>query len=259
MPTIDDFVNHRWADANEALRVQDPEYMKRVEDLVKQDESRNHLLYIPLEAKPPFEVNVTPRIPLSTEWHKLFEACNEITRQADIVLIIAASLTSHQMGQAPNDVAGRLFIYNFRSFPIHVKTLSEWANNLIKRTAETYTIKRRSSSILFKRYRRIIDREIADYLGRIRISNVHATDDNWSRSVTAEQNWEPAVALGQTPRIAHDVLLYPQQGREFKTGKYANFLNAAEMILNGIGGVLLTFEQDLMNNYDLKYPMGPWK
>ena len=51
------------------------------------------------------------------------------------------------------------------------------------------------------------------------------------------------------------MLLYPQQGREFKSGKYANFVNAAEMILNGIGGVLLTFEQDLMANYKLKYPM----
>ncbi len=201
---------------------------------------------------PPFEVNVTPRKPLSKEWHKLFETCNEITSQADIVRIVAACLTADQLRQASNNIAGRLFVYHFRSFTIHVKTLGEWANKLIKKTVETYINDHKPRKKLYQRYRRVINKEMPEHLGRIRNSNVHATDDNWSRGVTTEQNWEPAVALGQTPRIAYDVLFYPLQGSKFKGGEYTHFVDAAEIILNDIGNILYALEQDLKAKYNLK-------
>ena len=120
---------------------------------------------------------------------------------------------------------------------------------------ETYIDDHESRKKLYQHYRRVINKEIPVHLGKIRNSNVHATDDNWSRGVTAEQNWEPAVALGQTPRIAHDMLFYPQQGRKFKDGEYAHFVEVAEIILSDIGKVLHDLEQDLKANHNLKYPM----
>ena len=54
MATIDDFVNHRWTDAKEALRELDPGFVSKVEALVREYESRNRLLVISPEALPAF-------------------------------------------------------------------------------------------------------------------------------------------------------------------------------------------------------------
>ncbi len=255
MPTIDDFVNNRWADAKEALIQRDPEYVRKVEDLVKEDESKSHLIVLSPEAIPTFEVKETPRKPLTTKWHKLLESCYEMTMQADIIRVIATSLTGSQIKHAPNEIAGRLFLYHFRSFPIHVKVLFERAHDVIRKSAEVYLSNRRSIEQLAVRYRQAINQETPDFLNEIRNSYVHARKQNWAGKVTAEHSWEPAVVIGQTPRIALEALLYPQLGSQFKSGKYAYFADAAEIILEGFGTILHNFEDDLIANYKLKYPM----
>ena len=256
MPIIDDFVNHRWADAKEALRDQDPDFVTKVEDLVREDESRNRLLYLPIGAMPAFEVNETPRKPLSTEWHNLLGSCNEITRQADIVLMVAANLSGCLNTETPDELAGRQFIYHFRSFPIHATTLFENANDVILKTLTVFLDDQASIYILRRRYKQAIEQKTPKFLHKVRNSYLHATEKYWSRKITEEENWEPAVAIGQTPRTALDKLLYPQQGSRFKSGKYTHFMDAAEIFLNDIGKVLHDLEQDLKANYKLKYPMG---
>ncbi len=255
MATIDDFVNHRWTDAKEALRQQDPDYVSKVEDLEREFETRNGLLVLSPEAIPPFEVNETPRRPLTTEWHKLLESCNEMTMQADIIRIVAASLTGNQVRQAENNVAGRLFLYHFRSFPIHVEALFQRAHDVIRKTAEVYRADRKSIGKLIMRYKQAMNQQKPDILDEIRNSYVHATKQSWAKKVTEEQNWEPAVVIGQTLRIALEAQLYPRQGSRFKSGDYTHFVDAADIFLNDIGKVLGDFEQDLIANHKLKYRM----
>ena len=178
-----------------------------------------------------------------------------MTMQADIVLIVAASLTANQVKQVRNDVAGRLFAYHFRSFPIHVKTLVERVHDVIRKTAEVYLSHYRSIRKLCERYKQAINQEMPDFLNEIRNNFVHPTKQNWAKTVTEEHNWEPSVVIGQTTRIPLNMLLYPQQGNLFRSGKYAHFVDAAEMILNDIGKILHDLEQDLMANCKLKYRM----
>ena len=255
MATIDDFVNHRWADAKEALRQLDPDYVSKVEDLAREYESKNRLLYIPLEAIPASDVKDNPRKPLSTEWHKLLESCNEMTIQADIIRTVAASLTPNQVGQERNDTAGRLFVYHFRSFPIHLKSMVERLHDVIGKTANTYLGDHKSIRKFRKRYKQTINQQMPDSLSKLRNASVHATNRNWAKKVTKENSWEPAV-IGPTPRIALDASFYPQLGSRFKYGEYTHFVDEAEMFLHGLGKILQELEQDLMTKYKLKYRMG---
>ena len=146
-------------------------------------------------------------------------------------------------------------MYYFRSFPIHVKTLVERVHDVIRKTAEVYLSHCRSIRKLCEHYKQAINQEMPAFLNEIRNNFAHPTKQSWAKTVTEEQNWEPSVVFGQTPRLAHDMLFYPQQGSLFKSGKYPHYVDAAEIIPNGIGKILQVLEQDLMTNYKLKYRM----
>ena len=71
MATIDDFVNHRWADAKQTLRNLDPEYVSNLESTVR-------LQHLGLEHPYPADVEDSPKQRLSIEWHRLLESCHEL-------------------------------------------------------------------------------------------------------------------------------------------------------------------------------------
>ena len=66
MATIDDFVNHRWADAKEALRQLDPDYVNRLESTAR-------LQRVGLEHPFPADMKEQPKKRLSKEWHHPLE------------------------------------------------------------------------------------------------------------------------------------------------------------------------------------------
>ncbi len=178
-----------------------------------------------------------------------------MTMQSDIVRTVAVSLTATLNRQTRDDLAGRLFAYHFLSFPIHVKTLAERVHDVIRKTAEVYLSHYRSIRKLCEHYKQAINQEMPAFLNEIRNNFAHPTKQSWAKTVTEEHNWEPSVVIGQTPRLAHDMLFYPQQGSPFRSGKYAHFVDAAEMILNDIGEILHDLEQDQMASYKFKYRM----
>ena len=106
--TIDDFVRNRWADAKEALRELDPDYVSTMETLLGLD--RSGLLAPPdMVAKS----DKQPRKRLSKRWHGLLEACFELTVITRNYLICYGNLTSEAVRRMDDVEAGRLFMFGF--------------------------------------------------------------------------------------------------------------------------------------------------
>ena len=238
----------------------DPDYVSKVEDLAREYESRNRLLYIGLEAPPVFQVKEIPRKPLSKEWHRLLESCLELTMQADILSLAANSLSTVVNRAMSYLEIGKRHGYHFRSWFIHATTLRERANDLIKRSARVYLHDRSSISKLIKHYQKRLDQEITDMQGtdiikKYRNSYVHA-ERSWSSGVTKYEGWEYDVAIDRTIRQSLDLFHYPYHGKLLMRGKYEHFAKGTTMILDDIGKILQELEQDLMTNYKLKCRMG---
>ena len=61
MPLVGDFVDHRWMDAKEILRKQDPDYVRKIETRGQSEEDW-----------------LTPASGLPSKWHDLLAACDEL-------------------------------------------------------------------------------------------------------------------------------------------------------------------------------------
>ena len=117
MASIDDFLDHLWANAKEELRELDRDYVSRVESAAR-------LQAVGLEASLPYGVSTAPAQRLSTEWHRLLEACTELRMQVDCVRIAAKGLTGEANNGLPSYEAGVQSDFHFRSWFMHVDVMA---------------------------------------------------------------------------------------------------------------------------------------
>ena len=249
MSSIDDFVNHRWADTKEALRNIDPDYVNR-------NEQTAQIQRIGLEPPWPVDPNRRPRLRLSREWHLVLESCAELVLQVTCLQIAAEGLSAKGNMGVPSLEAGKRQAYHHRSWFIHAKTLTERAVYVIEQTSQMYVTDSSLAKELTKRHKGHIYEQITQRVDAQRNEHAHGTTRSWSKGITEDQLWELSVSIGMSPSLYLDQFFHSPQGESTIRGKYDFYLPLTNCILDGLGKILYDFEQDLMTNYKLKYLMG---
>ena len=132
MPSIDDFVDHRWENAKDALRKLDGDFVSRLE-------SEHRLQTLGLGMPQRYSAGKRPKQLLSKEWHHLLEACSELTMQAWNVQVAATSLTAKANVGMSSYEAGLRADYYFRSWFIHATALTKRTDDVIRKAADVCT------------------------------------------------------------------------------------------------------------------------
>ena len=125
--TIDDFVHNRWADAKEALRELDSDFVSTMETLLAMERSG---LWAPPEMVA--KSDNQPRIRLSKRWHELLEACFELTVITRNYQECYRNLTSEAIRTMDDVEAGRLFMYGFYTGVFYQDAVIQHTKTVIK-------------------------------------------------------------------------------------------------------------------------------
>lgn len=237
LATIEDFVDHRWTDAREALRKIDGTFVKKLESQVQFDE-------LGLSAPWPFsDIERLPTRGLSTEWHRLLEACTDLILQLSIFEESTALLEVDTSGERSWVKAGRQVLLYIRSWVIVAQALAERVNGVIECTTKVYWDDLTTQNQLSKSFRSRVQQEVIQTLNA-RNEYVHA-NRSWAKGITEDKLWEGIVAVGLQPSRLYDQFVYPSQGELWMTGHYAGFANAAVAIRNRLGSILEDFEASI--------------
>ena len=243
MATIDDFVSHRWEDAKAELKKRDIEFVDKVESKHQLDKLG---LYAP---KHPLGIGDIPKRRLSRSWHRLLEACFELTMQAEHVETAAVGLTASANVHLTHMEIAKRSNYHFRSWFIHVHTLGERTQNVIHRTAQTYASDPKLADKLAKRYKRRVDQEIINPRRHVRNQYAHGMTDqsrSWASGITEVEGWEGLVAIGMTPQMHRAELGYPADANDILSGKYEYFIDATTEKFDIIGSILQDLETEIV-------------
>ena len=238
MGQIDDFVIHRWVDAKMLLRELDRDFVDKFESEVR------------LEAiglTTPWQPD-TGRISaqrLSSEWHRLLEACHELTVQASILQTSAVNLTADANHELPLLEVGKRANYHFRSWFIHAHTLAERTDELINWTAKVYVPDHETRTSLAKRLKRRVYEEFTRYIDEQRNQYTHGARRSWGSAITEDQLWEPLVAVGMTPQKFLDEFHYPEEGTNLSSGKHHRFVALTTSSCDRIGSILQELEAQI--------------
>ena len=248
MPSIDDFINHRWADAKEVLRKSfDADYVGHE---IESNLSSNCRGTLGPSREPPRlpDVNRIPKQRLCSGWHLLLEDCDELVRQATILQTATDRLIADSDAELSSIEAGKRFFYHMHSWFIHANTLAERSCEVIKGTARVYVDDRETCNKLTKRHTNSIFRQVTKLVDRARHEYAHGTTRSWSSKMTNDDLWEIAVSGGLTPRYSQDEFQYPTMGEIIKSGRYKRFADLAATILDRLGATLHELEDDIAVN-----------
>lgn len=239
MASIDDFVNHRWADAKEALRNLDRDFVYKLEFEVRLQDSG---------LEPPWEsvVDETPSQRLSSQWHHLLEACVELNMQAETVQVAAVSLTPQANSALSDCEAGKRIHYHHRSWFIHVAVLAERTDDVIRKATELYILDPEKRMEVAKRHHAKVYDQIKSNVDQQRNEYVHPRR-SWVKGVTEDQLWEKLVSGGMTPSKLLAEFHYPERGITVKGGKYNSFGDESTKIFDSVGAILQELEADLIS------------
>ena len=235
-PSINDFVEHRWAHTRQKLRKLDPDFVRRVEETVR-------LQDLGLEA---LGVGGSPKRRLSKKWHTLLEDCDELVRKATILQTVIDCFIADSDGEMSSVEIGRRFFYHMRSWFIHAQALAEQTQRVISSTTSCYISDREVDKKLTKCHRKSVKSQVIRTVKQERDEFAHATAKSWSTSITEDNLWEPSVAAGLTPRMSHDEFIYPSMGERVKSGMYHHPLTEKNgIVFQRLGGILQQLEEDI--------------
>ncbi len=237
MASINEFIEQRWADAKEELRKIDGNFVQR-------SESEIQLQSLGLETPWVVDVDRPPSGQLPAKWHRLLEACLELSLQTWNVRVAANSLTSEANARLSDYEAGIRVDYHFRSLFIYVKALAERTGDVIGKTTEVYVTDSAKRREIAGRHQESVNRRIGERVRRQRNDYLHARR-SWSSGVTEDELWEKLVAGGMTPEKFLAEFHYPGQGADAKQGKYDVYPGDTASILDGVGLILQELEADL--------------
>ena len=255
MPSIDDFINHRWTDAKTALRELDPDFVGEFETSVRLEPSG---LYVPRS----LDIESKPVRGLSTQWHRLLESCYELIIQTDIVQTSADSLIADSNNGAMSAVEiGRRILYHFRSWCIHAKTLADLTCDVIRNTTDLYVTDRVLRAEMIKRHCDLVYHEVTKEIGEPRNDFVHP-NRSMSKEITQGNNWEVLVASSRgslTERIqfglagvGNSLNSETDSSSVDALPSQENFAPAAARILDSLGSILRELEEGIAGQFSPK-------
>ena len=237
MPSIDDFVNHRWADAKEVLRQLDPDYVREVEETVRLQDVG------PQPPKVP-DVERSPKRRLPTEWHTLLEDCSELVMQASILQTATDCFIADSDGGMSSVEVGKRLFYHMHSWFIHANALADWTQRVIDDTTNLLSDSKTGKEIA-KRHRASVHSKVTKLVKKERNRFAHATKTSWSTNITEDNLWEGSVAAGLTPQKSHDEFIYPFMGDRAKSGMYRQFADRTGIVFDLLGEILHELEKDI--------------
>ena len=230
MPSIDDFVNKRWADAKDKIRELDPSF-------VDEFESSDY----------PQEL-ISSRVPgqrLSKKWRRLLEACLSLTDQAYIVVMATHYLNALVSEDLSPLLAGRQAVYHEYSWIIHINTLCERVDCVIKRATETYVPDHKIRTAIEKRHRETV-RVVRENVRELRNEMAHGDSRVGVERITNDRLWEGLIAAGLTAQVFLDEHHYPNMGDMVKDTEGKWYPKTA-LYLQQLGAILGELEKDITN------------
>ena len=156
-PSIDEFVHRRWVDAKSKLRELDPDFVAKLETV-------NRLEKINLTPHQPYDLARRPKRHLSSEWHRLLEACFEMTLQASILHTSAVHLTPDANRVLAVNVIGQQANYHIPSWFGHAITLAERGEEVIRCTSTVYVAELGARKKLIANFENHVRDKISDAL-----------------------------------------------------------------------------------------------
>lgn len=237
MPSVDDFVNRRWDDARETL-------VKLAPDSVSSLESEHRPQVLGLDMPQQFTIGDRPKRILSKKWHRVLEACLELTMQSRNLQVAAISLTADACEGFSRTEAGMRADYHFRSWFIHVAALSERTCDVIRKTAEEYIAESGKRTEVTKRYQNKVYEQVTKHVDQQRNNFLHAKR-SWASGSTEEGLWEGQVTEGMILVKFLEEFHYPTVGSHVMAGKYGGLVCGTSEMLSCIGKSLRKFELEL--------------
>ena len=188
MPSIGEFVDHRWADAKEKLRKLDPDFVRRSEETVR-------LQGLGLEA---LDLDRSPKRRLSKEWHSLLEDCDELVRKASTLQTALDCFIADSGGCMSNGDIGRRFFYHMQSWFMHAQALAEYTERVIGSTTKLYFSDSDAGDIT-RRHKESVRCQVTKKVKQTRNMFAHATGGSSSTSITEDDLWGGQCGGGANP------------------------------------------------------------
>ena len=278
MPSIEDFVNNRQADALEELKRLDPDFVEivsstvRLQNLDLSPAEPNFGLYAPVYTSDPAvlsfawqPVNPVDQIPdrvpkqrLPQEWHALLESCYELAMQVSTLRTAADYLKAESYEGMSRVEIGKRSVYHWRSWFIHAKALTERVKKgVIKQTTEVYIADIDERRNMEKRYREAVHKQLETKIAEPRNDFVHANRPRWAKGITDKSLWEGSLAAGLTIQKSLDEFGYPKYADEAESGVSGLFVVDTEGICNILGNILYDLERDIANHRASRHLIEP--
>ena len=238
MPPIDDFVEHRFADAKEVLRGLDPEFVRSHETTVR---LQNLNLWSPVNRDP----SEPPRKKLSKKWHTLLEGCDELVWRVMILKESVSRLTAEAAQSMTEERAGAQSYFALRSWFVHMVALCEQVETVIRRTLKVYTDDLADRTRVSKKFVDQVHERVKKHVNEHRDQVAHGDRGSLSQGITEDGLWEAGVSMGQTPSLALKQFHLPSQGERAQTGQYDLFVDLTEYRCQELGEILFELEGEL--------------
>lgn len=258
MPSIEDFVSNREADALEELKKLDPDFVETVSSTVRLQSLELSTaeqffgLYMPSQAWQP--VNPVDQIPylipkqrLPQKWHDLLESCYELTMQVSILRTAADYLKADSYDGISLIEIGKRDVYHWRSWFIHAKALAERVRKVIEQTTDLYIADGNELRKIRRRYLSAVRKKVEKKVEDQRNDFVHADKNRprWAKGLTDMSLWEGSLAAGLTTQRSLNEFGYPKYADEAKSGDGESFVDYTEGICNILGSILYDLERDI--------------
>lgn len=253
MPSIDDFINHRWTDAKERMRDLDSGFVDQLES-----EIQLRRLGLTPPGSPWWSdeiVSQEPQRRLSTEWHRLLEACYELALQVALVQTASDSLAADRGNSAMSDnEIGKRFVYHIRSWCIHATALAAMTSDAIRNTTELYISDRLVGNEMAKHHCDSVYQRVTKEIEEFRNAYVHPKRI-MAKEITQGNRWEELVAIAtdrQTERTQNGFASIGGSLRSDitrRTGEIdpsiENFVPMSSQMLERLGAILSELEEDI--------------
>ena len=249
MTLIGDFVDHRWMDAKEILRKQDPDFVRKVET---RGQSEHDWL--------------TPASGLSSKRHTLLAACDELHLLASMVQAAAAGLTPcpYFHGDLTSADVGQLSTYNGRSWFVHTKALAERTKDVIRKTTQVYISDSMTANEVVERHSQAVRNRVEDHrvqferqgtIGELRHEFAHGNRPSWASVITESDDgheylWEALIAGDLTPRRRMEEGFFSTIGAETSAGNYSSAVEDTKDVFDRLACILHELEEDISAQSD---------
>ena len=248
-PSINDFVEHRWADAREELRKLDPDFIRKIESKGQAEQDW-----------------LKPALGLPIKWHSLLESCDELYLLATMVQAAAAGLTPfpYLYGDLSSADIGQLSTYNGRSWFVHTKALAERTKDVIRKTSQVYISDSRAAEKIYNRHHDAVRRRIEDHtvqferqgtIRGLRNEFAHGNKPSWASGITKSDDdhkylWEAFIAGDLTPRRRIEEGFFSTIGEDTSSGKYCSAVEDTKDVFDHLACILHELEEDIAANND---------